>query len=170
MSLHPNGAPTGPQRGARNPRTLFRVRFSWASLFRWYALKNARVPPAIVLSRLRRGKNGQTPDPSFSRRGLRSFLSSHPEFLDVRRSKLIGIRLLKSLEAGLLWTKFEQFDTATNLLNLRSFTNSRIRANNVVSQHPYTRHRRFFGVVHAKETMTWDVSSVHRLGFYCRGR
>src|SRR5213593_405145 len=41
--------------------TLFRVRFSWASLFRWYALKNARVPPAIVLSRLRRGKNGQTP-------------------------------------------------------------------------------------------------------------
>ena len=30
---------------------------------RWYALKNARVPPAIVLSRLRRGKNGQTPDP-----------------------------------------------------------------------------------------------------------
>src|SRR5881296_1788385 len=45
--------PTGPQRGARNPRTLFRVRFSWASLFRWYALKNARVPPAIVLSRLR---------------------------------------------------------------------------------------------------------------------
>src|SRR5881628_990235 len=36
--------------------TLFRVRFSWASLFRWYALKNARVPPAIVLSRLRRGE------------------------------------------------------------------------------------------------------------------
>src|SRR5437867_12006543 len=50
--------PTGPQRGARNPHTLFRVRFSWASLFRWYALKNARVPPAIVLSRLRRGENG----------------------------------------------------------------------------------------------------------------
>src|SRR5437867_12436243 len=44
--------PAGPQRRARNPRTLFRVRFSWASLFRWYALKNARVPPAIVLSRL----------------------------------------------------------------------------------------------------------------------
>src|SRR6058998_2509858 len=53
--------PTGPQRGARNPCTLFRVRFSWASLFQWYALKNARVPPAIVLSRLRRAKNGQTP-------------------------------------------------------------------------------------------------------------
>src|SRR5206468_9785589 len=61
--------PTGPQRGARNPRTLFRVRFSWASLFRWYALKNARVLPAIVLSRLRRAKNGQTPVPSLKRRG-----------------------------------------------------------------------------------------------------
>src|SRR5213593_3934573 len=46
--------------------TLFRVRFSWASLCRWYALKNARVPPAIVLSRLRRGKNGQTPVAGFS--------------------------------------------------------------------------------------------------------
>src|SRR5436309_12002918 len=59
--------PTGPQRGARNLRTLFRVRVSWASLFRWYALKNARVPPAIVLSRLRRGKNGQTPDAGYDR-------------------------------------------------------------------------------------------------------
>src|SRR5438093_5659181 len=67
MSLHPNGAPTGPQRGARNPRTLFRVRLSLDSLFRWYALKNARVPPAIVLSRLRRGKNGQTPDAGYDR-------------------------------------------------------------------------------------------------------
>src|SRR6058998_1977014 len=67
--------PTGPQRGARNPHTLFRVRFSWASLFRWYALKNARVPPAIVLSRLRRAKNGQTSDPSFARRGLKSRLA-----------------------------------------------------------------------------------------------
>src|SRR5437867_12602043 len=61
--------PTGPQRGARNPHTLFRVRFSWASLFRWYALKNARVPPAIVLSRLRRGKNGQTPEPLLAKEG-----------------------------------------------------------------------------------------------------
>src|SRR5881296_3095523 len=59
--------PTGPNGGARNPRTLFRVRLSWASLFRWYALKNARVPPAIVLSRLRRGKNGQTPVPPLQR-------------------------------------------------------------------------------------------------------
>src|SRR5213593_2821317 len=49
--------------------TLFRVRFSWASLFRWYALKNARVPPAIVLSRLRRGKNGQTPEPLLAKEG-----------------------------------------------------------------------------------------------------
>src|SRR5438093_1341590 len=66
-NLHPNGTQRGAQRGARNPRTLFRVRFSWASLFRWYALKNARVPPANVLSRLRRGKNGQTPVPSSKR-------------------------------------------------------------------------------------------------------
>src|SRR5206468_5096375 len=44
-----------PEPGARSPRTLFRVRLSLDSFFRWYALKNARVPPANVRARLRRG-------------------------------------------------------------------------------------------------------------------
>src|SRR5919109_4044766 len=33
----------------------YRVRLSFVSLFRWYALKNARVPPANFRARLRRG-------------------------------------------------------------------------------------------------------------------
>src|SRR5881397_68217 len=46
--------PTGCEESSRP----YRVRFSLDSLFRWYALKSARVPPANVHARLRRAQYG----------------------------------------------------------------------------------------------------------------